>query len=42
MLNTQVGRPSQEDIQNREEKEWTQMQEDCLWESREEWRRLCH
>jgi hypothetical protein len=22
-------------------KEWAQIQEECLWEDREEWRRLC-
>jgi hypothetical protein len=30
-----------EDVQNRLGKEWTQIQEECLWEDREEWKRLC-
>lgn len=31
-----------EDIQNRERKEWPQIQDEHLWEDREEWRRVCH
>lgn len=31
-----------EDVQNRVGKEWPQMQVECLWEDREECRRLCH